>query len=404
MGKIAYLDGASGISGDMFLAALLDAGLTEDRLRAELAKIPVGPYEFHLSRALRGGLSGSRVEITIPEKQPHRHLSHIEKMMAESTLSPAVKDKAVVIFRRLAEVEGKLHGQPAGSVHFHEVGAVDAILDVVGACAGLELLGVTELSCSPLNLGGGRVQAAHGTLPVPAPATAELLKGLPVYSTGVEGELVTPTGAAIVSTLAARFGPFPAMTVDAIGYGAGARDFPGHPNIARLFIGEGNKRPEASPDKDEVVSVIQANVDDMSPQLCGYVMERALAAGALDITCSPIQMKKNRPGVELTVLSSPEKADGLAQLLFEQTTTIGLRIHEARRQVLPRESVTVETRYGTVRVKVARRNGHIVNAAPEYEDCQRLATEKAVPLKEVILAAQTEHRIREQGKGNREQM
>jgi hypothetical protein len=234
------------------------------------------------------------------------------------------------------------------------------------------------------------VEAEHGSLPVPAPATAELLKGIPIYSSGVEGELVTPTGAAIVSTLASSFGPMPPMKVERIGYGAGEKDFPQHPNLMRLFVGESVEvvRPQPGAAGDEMVSVIEANLDDMSPQLYGYFVEQALAAGALDVTCSAIQMKKNRPGLLVTVLSTPEASDALAQLLFEQTTTIGLRIHEARRKVLERELVSVETRFGAVRVKVAKRDGKVMNVAPEYEDCQRIAREKDVPLKEVILAAQ----------------
>lgn len=383
MAQIAYLDASSGISGDMLLAAMLDAGLLEAALLAELAKIPVGPYEFKSSRVMRSSLAGLHIEFVIPEKQPHRHLHHIEKMLNESALSASAKDKALAVFKRLAEAEGKLHAKPPTSVHFHEVGAVDAVLDIAGACVGLELLGISKLYCSPLNVGGGHVQAAHGTLPIPAPATAELLKGLPVYSTGVEGELVTPTGAAIVATLAKGFGPMPAMKVAAIGYGAGTRDFPGHPNIARLFIGE--KSGEA--EKGEVISVIQANIDDMNPQLFAHAMERALASGALDVTCAAIQMKKNRPGLEITVLCPPERTDALARILFEETTTLGVRIHEARRQVLDRESVSVETEYGPVRVKVARRDGRVLNAAPEYDDCRKLAEEKSVPLKEVMNAA-----------------
>lgn len=388
MTRIAYLDASSGISGDMLLAAMLDAGLQQDLLLAELAKIPVGPYEFKSSQVMRSSLAGRHIEFVIPEKQPHRHLHHIEKMLNESALSASAKDKALAIFKRLAEAEGKLHAKPPTSVHFHEVGAVDAVLDIAGACAGLELLGIEELYCSPLNVGGGHVQAAHGTLPIPAPATAELLKGLPVYSTGVDGELVTPTGAAIVRTLAKGFGPMPAMKVDRIGYGAGTRDFPGHPNIARLFIGEKSGTAEAAAD-GEVIAVIQANVDDMNPQLFGYMMEKALAAGALDVTCGAIQMKKNRPGIEITVLCAPEKADALARILFEETTTLGVRIHDERRITLEREVVSVETTYGSVRMKVARRDGRILNAAPEYDDCRRLAEEKSVPLKEVMAAAQT---------------
>jgi len=386
----AYLDGSSGISGDMFLATLLDAGLAPDRLFGELKKLPLGFYEFKRTRAVRGNLVGTRVEIRVPGQQPHRKLADIEELLGKTALAETVKEKALRIFRRLGEVEGKLHGLLPGEVSFHEVGAVDAIIDIVGACAGLELLEISELVCSPLNVGGGRVEAEHGSLPVPAPATAELLIEVPIYSSGVEAELVTPTGAAIVSTLAARFGPMPPLRVETIGYGAGEKDFPGHANVARLFVGQSVEavKPQAGAAGEEVVSVIETNLDDMSPQLYGYLVEQALAAGALDVTCSAIQMKKNRPGFQVTILCPPETSDALAQLLFEQTTTIGLRIHEARRKVLERELASVETPFGPVRVKVAKRDGKVVNVAPEYEDCQRIATEKSVPLKEVILAAQ----------------
>lgn len=390
----AYLDGSSGISGDTFLGALLDAGFDAHRLLEELKKLPLGFYKLKRTRALRGGIVGTRFEVETSGDQPHRKLTDIEEMIEPAGLSASVKERALKIFRRLAEAEGKLHGKPASDIHFHEVGAVDAIIDIVGACVGLEALEISELICSPLNLGGGRVEAAHGSLPVPAPATAELLQGVPVYSSGVEGELVTPTGAAIVSTIAASYGPFPSFKIERIGYGAGAKEFPKHPNIARLFLGErlDAVKAEAGKPGDELVSLIEANVDDMSPQLYGYLVDQALAAGALDVTCSSVQMKKNRPGLQITVLTVPEKADALAQLLFEQTTTIGLRIYEARRKVLEREHVEVETPYGTVRVKVAKREGKVLNVAPEFEDCQRLAAEKNVPLKEVMLAAQTAYR------------
>jgi uncharacterized protein (TIGR00299 family) protein len=386
----AYLDCSSGLSGDMLLGAMLDAGLDARRLLTKLKKIRLGSYEFKLTRAVRGRLVGARVDIRIPAQQPHRRLADIEELISHTELAESVKERAIRIFRRLAEVEGKLHGQPPSEVHFHEVGAVDAIIDIVGACIGLESLEVTELICSPLNVGGGRVDAEHGSLPVPAPATAELLKGMPIYSSGVEGELVTPTGAAIVSTVASSFGPMPPMKVERIGYGAGEKDFPTHPNVLRLFLGESVEiiRPQPGAAGDEVVSVIEANLDDMSPQLYGYFVDQALAAGALDVTCSAIQMKKNRPGFLVTILCMPEASDALAQLLFEQTTTIGLRIHEARRKVLERELVSVETRFGVVRVKVAKREGKVLNVAPEYEDCQRLARERSIPLKEVMLAAQ----------------
>lgn len=382
--RLGYLDCSSGISGDMFLAALLDAGVELERLRTELLKIELGPYEFTQSRVMRKGLAGNHVEITIPDKQPHRHLSHIEKLIEDAALDEAVKQKAIQVFRRLGEAEARLHNQPIEKIHFHEVGAVDAILDIVGVCTGLAMLGNPELVSSPLNVGGGRVEAAHGTLPVPAPATAELLKGIPIYSSGVESELVTPTGAALVSTLATGFGPVPAMKVERIGYGAGAKDFATHPNIARLMLGE----KAGSGAGDETVVVIETNIDDMNPQLYGRFAEKALAAGALDVTCSPIQMKKNRPGLLVSVISKPELEGVLTHLLFEETTTIGVRITEARRKVLEREIVKVDTAFGPVKMKVSRLEGKIVNAAPEFEDCRRLADEKTVPLKEVMQAAQ----------------
>jgi uncharacterized protein (TIGR00299 family) protein len=388
--KQAYLDCSSGISGDMFLAALLDAGLDPRHLLDELKKIPLGFYKLKRTRAPRGGIWGTRWEVEVAGEQPARKLADIEDSIGKAALSDGVKERALKIFRRLADAEGKIHNQPPGEVHFHEVGAVDAIIDIVGACVGMEALEITDLLCSPLNVGGGRVEAAHGALPVPAPATAELLKEIPVYSSGVEGELVTPTGAAIVSTLASSFGAFPAMKIERIGYGAGAKEFPQHPNVARVFIGAAVEpvKPQPGAAGDELVAVLEANLDDMSPQLYGYFADRALEAGALDVTCSSVQMKKNRPGLLVTILCAPEKSDALAALLFEQTTTLGLRIYEARRKVLEREHVEVETPYGKVRIKVAKREGKVVNAAPEYDDCQKLAAEKNVPLKQVILAAQ----------------
>jgi uncharacterized protein (TIGR00299 family) protein len=388
--KQAYLDCSSGISGDMFMAAMIDAGLPPQKLLGEIKKISLGFYEFKRTRAVRGGLAATRVEIRGPENQPERHLADIEKLITTSTLSDKVKERALKIFRRIAEAEGKIHNQPPADVHFHEVGALDSIIDVVSACVGIDLLEITELICSSLNVGGGRVDAAHGSLPVPAPATAELLKDIPVYSSGVEEELVTPTGAAIVTTLATSFGPMPSMKVQQIGYGAGEKDIPKHPNVARLFLGESSEVFKGKPGAagEELVSIIQADLDDMSPQLYGYFVDQALAEGALDVTCNPVQMKKNRPGIEVSIVCETAKCDDLAKLLFEQTTTIGLRIYEARRKTLEREMVEVETTYGKIHVKVAKHDGKAVNVAPEYDDCQRLATEKSVPLKQVMLAAQ----------------
>ncbi len=387
--KIAYLDGSSGISGDMFLGALLDAGLDARRLFDELKKLPLGFYRFKRTRTLRGGLAGTRVEIEIPPSQPHRHLADIEAMIRAADLPGSAQAMALKVFRRLGEAEAQLHNVPVEHVHFHEVGAVDAILDIVGTCLGLELMGIERLVCSALDVGGGRVEAAHGSLPVPAPATAELLKGIPVYSSGVQAELVTPTGAALVSTLATEFGPMPPMKLERIGYGAGRQELPGRPNLARLSIGDAVEvpKPQAGAPGDEVVSIIEANLDDMNPQLFGHLSERALAGGALDVTCAPLQMKKNRPGLLISVIAPPDNAEALANLLFEETTTLGVRIYEARRKTLEREWVSVETEYGPVRLKVARREGKIVNVAPEYDDCARLADENKVPLKQVMAAA-----------------
>ena len=400
--RIAFLDCSSGVSGDMLLAACLDAGVPVERLRAELAKLPLGEYEFKTGRALRGGISGMAVEINVPEGQPARHFREIERLIERSALAERTKKRALGMFARLAEAEGKLHAKPADEVHLHEVGAVDAILDIVGAAICFELLEISELVCSPLNLGGGRAPAAHGSLPVPAPATAELLRGVPVYSSGIEAELVTPTGAVLVTALATGFGPMPALEIQRIGYGAGSRDLPGHPNVLRLMVGEAvppqgrslfsdeglNPESRILNPQGEIVAVLEANVDDMSPQVYGYFAERALEAGALDVTCGAVQMKKNRPGLAISLMCAPEAAGALAELLMRETTTLGVRIHEARRICLEREIVTVETPYGAVRVKVARRSGQVVNVAPEYEDCARLAREKSVPLKDVLLAAQ----------------
>ena len=286
--KQAYLDCSSGISGDMFLAALIDAGAPVDQLFGELKKLSLGFYEFKRTRAMRSGLVGTRIEINIPAAQPHRHLADIQALIEKASLPERPAARALKIFSHLAEVEGRLHNTSSDKVHFHEVGAVDAVLDIVGTCVGLEMLEIDNLICSPLNVGSGHVNAAHGSLPVPAPATAELLKDIPVYSTGVDGELVTPTGAALVAALASEFGPLPSMKIAKIGYGAGEKEFPGHPNIARLFVGEKVDvvKSHAGLPGDELVAVIEANVDDMSPQVYGYFLERALAAGALDVTCS----------------------------------------------------------------------------------------------------------------------
>ncbi len=294
------------------------------------------------------------------------------------------------MFEALGAAEAKVHNVDIEKIHFHEVGAVDAIVDIICASVGAETLGVDEILCSPLNVGGGTVKCAHGVFPVPAPATVELLKDAPVFSSGLQMELVTPTGAAIVKTLASRFGVFPEMKIEKAGYGAGSRDFPGHANVLRLVIGEA-QAGIAERVSHETISVLEANLDDLNPQVFGYVMDRLLEEGALDVFGVPVQMKKNRPGTLLTVLCRPEDASKLGQLIFTETTTLGVRRREEQRQVLARKWMTVTTQWGEVKIKIASMNGTVTNFAPEYEDCRRIAEEHRVPLKSVIQEAVQEY-------------
>lgn len=301
-------------------------------------------------------------------------------------------DRAKKIFQRLGEAEAKVHGIAIEKVHFHEVGAVDSIVDIVGAAIGFDLLGIDEFACSPMDVGGGRVKTEHGILPVPAPATVELLRGTPTHSSGIQRELVTPTGAAIATTLATRFGAIPPMNLRSVGYGAGSADLAEKPNVLRLLVGE--RIESGTGDWDAPITVIETNVDDMSPQIYGYFAEKALATGALDVFSIPAHMKKNRPGLLVTILSEPENVASLIDLIFRETTTIGVRTYDVRRKTLDREIVPVETRFGTVRMKVSRRNGSLLTATPEYDDCQVIAAERSVPLKEVIAAASFEFQKR----------
>ena len=386
MTKLAYFDCFSGISGDMVLGALVDAGAPLTELEAQLRRLPLSGWTISAEKVRRKAMAATYVKVESTEHHHHRGLSKILEVIDAAGLALRVADRAKRIFMRLGEAEARVHGEPVEKVHFHEVGAVDAIVDIVGACIGFELLGLEEFAASALNVGGGSVQTAHGLLPVPAPATADLLRGAPTYSTGIQKELVTPTGAAIVSTLATHFGAMPPMTATAIGYGAGTADLAEQPNVLRMFVGESAAR-EAGAGWDELVAVVETNVDDMNPQLYGYFVERALEAGALDVFAAPVQMKKNRPGQLLSILCEPAAVNRIVDLLFRETTTIGVRTYEARRRVLERQTVSVETPHGTVRMKIARLNGHVLNAAPEYEDCQRLAAERGVPLKEVLAEA-----------------
>jgi uncharacterized protein (TIGR00299 family) protein len=380
--KLAYFDCFSGISGDMTLGALVDAGCEIEHLRAGLGYLQVSGWEISAEKVWKNGMAATYVRVKAEEQQKHRSLGAILQIFKDSQLTPLVRDRASAIFQKLGEAEARVHDVPLEKIHFHEVGAVDAIVDIVGACIGFQALGIERFACSPLNVGGGTAKMAHGVLPVPAPATANLLQGKPTYSSGVQRELVTPTGAAIVATLCDSFGPQPPMTVNAIGYGAGTADLEGQPNVVRIMIGETAEK--TVPGYDEEIAVIEANLDDMNPQIYGYFLEKALWAGALDVYTTPVQMKKNRPGTLLTVLCKPHDANELMSLIFAETTTFGVRSYRAQRRTLPREHVSVSTSFGDVRVKLSRVNGRILHVAPEYDDCRKLAVEKNVPLQRVI--------------------
>ena len=444
--RIAYLDCFSGISGDMFLGALVDAGVPAERLEMTVEALGVGA-RVEISRVNRSGISATKVDVyshgekDLPreeyekqreleggsreagvgsrehgghshhhepelrsaqdgaEPRPHtgnphtssrhthgRGLKEIREIIrAAKDISDTAKNTAIAIFEKLGAAEAKIHQVPVESVHFHEVGAVDALVDIVCAAAGAEALQVEEWICSPLNVGGGTVVCAHGTFPIPAPATLEILKDAPVYSSGPQKELVTPTGAAIAKTLARRFAAFPGMKVTATGYGAGTRDFAGYPNVLRLTVGESGA--EAHVPTEEAIAVLEASIDDLNPQVFGYVMDRALAEGALDAFGTPLQMKKNRPGMLLTVLAKPSDAERLAKLIFAESSTLGVRIRQEQRRALGRRWVSVQTRWGEVRMKVASLNGTISNYAPEYEDCRKIAGEQHLPLKRVMQEA-----------------
>jgi pyridinium-3,5-bisthiocarboxylic acid mononucleotide nickel chelatase len=398
--RLLYFDCFSGISGDMVLGALLDAGLPMPALKGALGSLAVDGYHVHAERVLRAGISatkfiveedGARHEPRVPSPEPHGHshshshshphrsLPEIYGLIDKSALSPTGRDRAKALFERLAEAEAAIHDMPVEKVHLHEVGALDSIIDIVGAVFGLEWLGVDQIVSSPLNVGGGMVHSAHGHFPVPAPATVKLLGSAPVYSGTVQKELVTPTGALLVSSYASSFGPIPAMAIDQVGYGAGDNDFPSTPNVLRILVG---RAADARPAGERVV-VIECEIDDMNPQLFGVAMDRLYAAGALEVFYVPVQMKKNRPGTLLTVVAPPQLRSSLSDIIFTETTTIGVRYAELDRECLRREHVTVKTSVGDVRMKLAWRDGRLVNAVPEFEDCNTLAAASHLPVKEI---------------------
>jgi uncharacterized protein (TIGR00299 family) protein len=378
--KTAYFDCFSGISGDMTLGALVDAGADIDALRKELAKLNLTGYELKAERVMRSGIAATKVHVIIQKKdQPSRHLSDILTIIDRSSLSSSIKEKSSRIFRRLAEAEAKVHATTPDKVHFHEAGAVDAIVDIVGSVIGLELLGITQMITSSVNVGSGSVQTSHGLFPIPAPATAELLKGIPFYQSSTQFELATPTGAAIINALGTSFGPLPAMKVDRIAYGAGDKDFSGRPNVLRLMIGE----PAAAYEEDTSI-VIETSIDDMNPQAYAYVIERLMQQGAQDVYLTPIIMKKGRPAILLTALTEKSMADAILDTIFRETTSIGVRIQEAGRKKLSREIKAVDTVYGRIGIKVSKRGDEILSVTPEYDDCRTIAEEKQIPLKIVI--------------------
>lgn len=388
--KIAYLDCHSGISGDMFLGALLDAGLPFATLQEQLALLSVKGYQITLEPFEDKGIRGARFDVKMDEQeQPHRHLADIEAILHASQLSTRVRDSALAIFRCLAEAEAHVHGTTIESVHFHEVGAIDAIVDITGAAIGIEALGITQLYASPLPLTTGHVKTAHGLLPVPAPATLEILRkvGAPWKSCPAEGELVTPTGAAILATLA-RF-TTPSIAIQQVGYGFGRKRLP-WPNCLRICLGEahGAFDDEIAVADTDWVTVIEANIDDMSGELLGGAMEGLLAEGALDVSYAPIQMKKNRPATRITVICSPEQSEQLSLYLLQQTSTLGVRLQTMQRLKARREHRRIETAVGPMTVKVKRLGERIISAAPEYEECQHIARERQMVLSEVYAVAQ----------------
>ncbi|MFN2300036.1 MAG: nickel pincer cofactor biosynthesis protein LarC [Anaerolineales bacterium] len=385
MAVIAYFDCFSGISGNMVLGALLDCGVPIDALLDELKPLAVDGYRLEVRETNKAGLRGLMVEVRVKGEQPHRHLKDIEDILRSGGLSEGVRERALRTFRLLAEAESRAHGEPVERIHFHEVGAVDSIVDIVGAAVCLEQLGVETVYASPLHIGAGNVQTAHGLLPLPAPATAELLKGIPVYGRDVDAELVTPTGAALLAAMGATFGSAPPMRIDSVGYGAGTRDLP-WANLLRVAVGR-TEPSGGGPESAEREMVVEANIDDMNPQWYEHVFDRLFAAGALDVFLTPIQMKRSRPGVTLGMLVEQSKLEKALGALFAETTTIGVRMYEVQRRKLDRAQRTVQTAYGAVRIKTASWQGRTLNAAPEYRDCLRLAEDKGVPLKDVYQAA-----------------
>jgi uncharacterized protein (TIGR00299 family) protein len=384
--KTLYFDCFAGASGDMILGAMIAAGVDPEAFKAQLSLLGVQGYTINFETVDRSGISATYARVQTAHEHAHRHLSDILKIIYNSRLTDGVKDRAARIFSRLAEAEGRVHNEPVEKVHFHEVGALDAIIDVVGAAICFELLKIDRFVSSPLHVGSGTVEMDHGRYPVPPPAVAELLQGVPFYSTDIVGELVTPTGAAIITTVCGEFGPIPELLLEHTGYGAGTREYKKFPNVLRVLVGEDNAGGQ-NRSLLEHLWMIETNMDDISPQVLGHAMERAFDLGALDCYFTSVQMKKNRPGVLLSILCRDEQRASLSELLFAETTTLGIRAYQVERRALERKIVRVETQYGPIDVKVASLNGHIVKEMPEYEQCREAARNADVPLRMVEDAA-----------------
>lgn len=393
--RTLYFDCFAGASGNMILGALTALGVDREQLIIELKKLDVADFELVFTEVDRSGISATHLEVKVPHELVHRHLHQIEATIGNSTLADSVKQRAVKIFIRLAEAEAKIHGIDVQKVHFHEVGAMDAIIDVVGSCIAFEMLGIERFTCSKIHVGSGFAEMAHGQFPVPPPAVAELLTGVPIYSTEIEGELITPTGAAIISTLCDSYGRIPEMSVDQIAYGAGTRTYKRFPNVLRIMIGEefnaethsGKDAKDFSNERratnSEQLTLIETNIDDLSPQILGFVMERSFELGALDCWFTPIQMKKNRPATMISILCEASKKKILTRLIYTETTSIGVRVASVERECLDREIVSIASKYGKIDVKIAKLDGNIVNAMPEYDHVKNAALKHGVPFREI---------------------
>ncbi len=389
--KILYFDCFSGISGDMVLGAMADAGVDIKSIKKELKKLDLKGYDLKVSRVKRKGIKGTKLDVIVDEKKHLHHTSYkdIKRMIERSRLSQRVKEDSLSIFKNIAEAEAKIHRTSVDNVHFHEVGAVDSIVDVVGAAICINILNPDIILSSPINTGMGMVKTEHGILPVPAPATAEMLKGFPSYSSDIRFELATPTGVGIITTIAKARNTIPNMKTSAIGYGAGSKDFTDSPNLLRIMIGETTpstplfKKGGMGGFEQDSITVIESNIDDMNPQFYDQIMNRLFKEGALDVFLTPIIMKKNRPAVKITLISEIDNANNLVDILLSETTSFGLRMYKTERVKLKREMKVIKTEYGNAKVKIGKRNSKIIKVVPEYEDCKRIAEEKGIPIKDI---------------------